>query len=123
MRLRRFLRVRGTLWEDGEFEPGIGWETERIARGPHPDPEAVLYLRDAHGRRVSEGPVGLRGRRLTGYLPLNADGRTVVLQHRDREIYRAELAERPPSIAVSAVEVGDDHRVRVSWRAEHEREL
>ena len=135
MRTRRFLRFAGTLWENDEFEPGVGWETERIARRPDPNPEYVLWLADADGQRLTAGAIELRGQacrvqddgmraaKVLGYLPLHPDGRTVVFQHRDRVLHRAELAERAPSITVSAVDIDDDQRVRVNWRAEHEREL
>ena len=133
---RRFVRFVGKLWESGEFEPAIGWETERIARRPRPDPDHRLQLVDDSGGVLVESAVELRvptcrvqgadgmtSARVVGYLPLHPDGRAVLLLRGERVLHRAELATERPRITIVDAEVGDDGCVRAHWQAEHDRPL
>jgi hypothetical protein len=50
-----WYRFAGRLWEDLTFEPGVGWETDTIARRPADgDGTFVLELLDARGQVVTD---------------------------------------------------------------------
>jgi hypothetical protein len=136
MATRRFLRFVGRLWETGEFEPGLGWETPRIARRPRPDPDHRLVLLDQAGAVLVEGAVELRAPTcrtagadgpavmpLVGCLPLHPDGRVVLLLRGDRVLHRSTLSAERPTISAPQLHVTADGRVRATWSAEHDRPL
>jgi hypothetical protein len=133
---RRFLRFVGKLWETGEFELGVGWETARIARRPLCTAGYALQLLDDAGNVLVEtsvelrGPTcrvqgtrGMTGQKVIGYLPFVANGRTVVFRQGDRIRYRTEVAASPPRIAITGLETNGEGRVHVRWEAEHARHL
>jgi hypothetical protein len=133
---RRFLRFVGKLWETGEFEPGIGWETERVARRPGASDGLLLRLLDARGNVLVEtgaqlrtpacrpgGTRGMRGERLVGYLPLHFQGRTVVLLRHGRPVYRVDLPKEAPRVAITGREIDKEGHVRLRWEAQHDRKL
>src|SRR5436309_2123796 len=112
---RGFLRFVGKLWETGEFEPGIGWETARIARRPSCTPGYTLELIDDAGNVLIEtgvelsepacrvqGTRGMTGQKVIGYLPLHAKGHSVVFRRGDRILHRTEIAASPPRIAITS---------------------
>lgn len=133
---RRYLRFVGKLWENGEFEPGIGWETTRIARNARSTPGYQLQLLDAAGDPLVDAGVELRagacgGRRgqgmashpVAGYLPLHPAGRTVVFRREATALHTVRLAAAPPRIAVGRVDLGGAGRVHLGWTVEHESPL
>jgi hypothetical protein len=132
---RRFVRVCGRLWENMQFEPEPGWETETVHRRPTPDEAYQLVLRDGQGRvLVSVSPgferqgcraaaESMRYDRLLGYVPMHPDAATLELGRDDRVIYRATLASAPPTVRISGLEMSADETVRVVWEAEHDRPL
>jgi hypothetical protein len=132
---RRYLRFVGKIWDTGEFEPGVGWETDRIARRTRCTPGHRLHLLNEAGYVVVEagvelragtcqiqGAPGMTSQRVVGYLPLHPAGRTVVLLKGDRVVHEVELSIAAPRIAITSVDVEDDC-VHVRWEAEHERVL
>jgi hypothetical protein len=133
---RRFLRVAGKLWETGEFEPAIGWETARIARRPVCAEGYSLQLLDDEGRLLLKtgvevrvplcrvrGARGVGGHRVNGYIPLVPNARALVFRQGARILYRTDLAPVPPQITITGVEAPGSDSVRVRWKAKHDREL
>ncbi|MEP6691046.1 MAG: hypothetical protein ABJD07_07805 [Gemmatimonadaceae bacterium] len=133
---RRFLRFVGKLWETGEFEPGIGWETERVARRPRAEDGLTLQLLSGDGDVLVEAGVEvrtplcrsgerreMRGQRLVSYLPLHADGRTVVLLRDGRAVHRVDLPQAAPRIRITSHDVDKTGRVHLRWDATHDRTL
>ncbi|MGH9889235.1 MAG: hypothetical protein ACREBE_27120 [bacterium] len=133
---RRFLRFVGKLWETGEFEPGIGWETECVARRPRATDGLMLRLLDAHGQVLVEtgaelrtpscrpgGTRGMQGERLIGYLPLHAEGRTVVLLRHGRPVYHVDLPKEAPRVTITSREIDKKGSVHLRWEAQHDRKL
>lgn len=133
---RRYLRFAGRLWENGEFVPGVGWETARIARRPRPTPGYRLQLLDGSadvlvdadvelrsGECGVRGTRGMSGGRVTGYLPLHPGGRAIAFRRGERLLYALELAAAPPRVAVTSVNVRADGQVELRWEAAHERPL
>ncbi|WP_207481758.1 hypothetical protein [Arenibaculum pallidiluteum] len=132
---RTFLRFVGKLWDDMRFEPGLGWETVRISRVPHPDEAFRLELLDEAGMvLVSAAPEVFRGdcraahnatraARVTGYIPFRNDAAAVVLRTESREIHRETLSRTTPSIEIKHVADLGNGRISVAWAAEHERPI
>lgn len=133
---RRFLRFAGKLWETGEFEPGVGWETVRIARRPSCAPGYSLELVDDAGNVLVEtgvelsesacrvqGTRGMTGSQVIGYLPLHAKGHTIIFRQSDRILHRTEIAASPPRIAITGLEIDKKGCVHIRWEAEHDRRL
>jgi hypothetical protein len=132
---RRFMRVCGRLWENMQFEPEPGWETETVHRRPTPDQTYQLVLRDEQRRVLVSVSPGLerqgcrmaaepmRYDRLLGYVPMHPDAATLELGRGDHVIYSATLASSPPTVRIISLEMPDDDTVRVVWEAEHVRPL
>lgn len=133
---RTFLRFAGKLWENGDFEPEYGWETERIARRPASHPDFRLELVDAAGAVLVERGVELRvstreaptadamtRARVVGYLPLRSNGSAVVLRNTGRLLYRTELAPARPRIERFDATIDHPGRLHVRWAAEHTQPL
>ncbi|SDY88897.1 hypothetical protein [Nitrosomonas sp. Nm58] len=133
---RTFLRFVGKLWENGEFEPGIGWETERIRRRPNPDPYHQLQIIDKMGNVLAAGSVELRtplcrsrgtdgmiGAKVVGYVALHPEGYAVVFRCGERILYRVELKPERPAITRITVKVDEDYRIHANWEAEHSQPL
>jgi hypothetical protein len=133
---RRFLRFVGKLWENGEFEPGIGWETTRISRRPVRADGYSLELLDDQDRVLVEAGVevrvpicrvkvarGMSGRRVNGYLPFVPNGRVLVFRKDERTFYRAAIAASAPRLSITSVKATSHGRVQVRWDARHDRDL
>jgi hypothetical protein len=134
---RRFLRFAGKLWETGEFEPGVGWETARIARRPRPTPGYRLQLLDETGGVLVEAGVKLLGggecrsrgtdsvtrQRVVGYVPLHGKARSLAFARDGRLLYGVKLAARATRIALTSLDLDTSGRLHVSWDANHDRRL
>lgn len=133
---RRYLRFVGRLWDSGEFEPGTGWETTRIARNSRPTPGYLLQLLDSSddllvdagvtlrtGACGGHGGRGMASRPVSGYLPFHPAGRTVVFRKEATVLHTASLAAAPPRIAVGQVDLGGAGRIHLAWAVEHENPL
>jgi hypothetical protein len=132
---RTFMRVCGRLWENMQFEPEPGWETETVHRRPTPDESYQLVLRDGQGRALVSVSPGLerqgcrmaaepmRYDRLLGYVPMHPDAATLELGRGDHVIYTATLASSPPTVRITSLEMPNDDTVRVVWEVEHDRPL
>ena len=131
---RRFLRFTGRLFENGEFEPETGWETEKVFARPEAGREVTVALCDADGQVLLRAPAGLdrsvcrragrgmRWDRIVAYVPMHPAGAVVELHRESQVIYRAELAPRRPEVAITRLDVRDD-AVTIAWRATHDRPL
>jgi len=133
---RTFVRFVGTLWENLDFEPGVGWETPRIARLPTPDPSYQLELLDEAGtvlvarspevrfrsQRARDGQ--MQAAKVLGYVPLRSGGTTIQLRHEGTIVYGTELARARPEVAITRL-AAERHgrRVRLTWAASHEKPL
>ena len=133
---RRFLRFVGKLWETGEFEPGVGWETARIARRPSCAAGHALQLLDDQDDVLVEtgvelhvsmcrvqGTRGVTGKKVIGYLPLLVKARAVVFRKGERVLHAVQLAAAQPRIAITSVDVDAAGCVHLRWEAEHDRRL
>jgi hypothetical protein len=132
---RTFLRFTGRLWDDMRFEPGLGWETVRIAHAPRRSPEFQLELLDDAERllagvspEVSYGDcrsvlTQMRWANVAGYLPFRAEAASIVFRKEQIVIHRERVAHQPPRIAIRTLQVAANGRVHVSWEASHERPL
>lgn len=133
---RTFVRFVGRLWETNEFELGVGWETQRIARRPRAAPDyqlelvsntsevlvqAGVELRENICMRV--GTAGTTAARVVGYMPLRPDGATIVFRRGERLLHSVELAPAPPRVAITGLEIDADETVHLRWEAEHDRPL
>jgi hypothetical protein len=136
MKNRRFLRFVGKLWETGEFEPGIGWETTRISRRPCCTTGYTLQLLDGAGKVLVEagieqrvptcqvqGTHGVTGKKIIGYLPFDGRGRKIIFRQGDLIRYQIEIAATSPHIEITSLEIDGNGCVHVRWNAEHERAL
>lgn len=130
---RRFLRFVGKLWETGEFELGVGWETARIARRLSCTPGYTLTLLDNISNVLVETGVevtvpacqvqemrGITGQKVVGYLPLHPEGRKIVFRHGEQILHRSEIAASSPRISITGLETDTEDRVHVRWEAEHD---
>ncbi len=133
---RKFLKFAGKLWENGEFEPAIGWETQRIAQRPHADPDHQLQVVDDLGNVLVEGAVELRiaacrtrgtdgmtGAKVIGYVPLHPEGRSVVFRRGGRVLYKVELEPERPLIMQIDVKVDENGCIHARWETKHSRPL
>jgi hypothetical protein len=129
---RPFLRIFGHLRADGEFEPAPGWETTRIARRCHPDPEFSLQLLDDAGVVVAKGAVERRKgfcddqamcsasrERLSGHIVLHPRGTTLVLSRDQEVIHKTPICAEKPRIHSLRVTARGNDDWMVQWEAEH----
>ena len=133
---RGFIRFVGKLWETDEFEPGIGWETEHIARRPLADPDYQLQLvSESEGVMVEAGVelrvdkcvgMGADGpfvARVIGYLPLRPGGSSIVFRRGERVLYQVAFAASPPRVVITSLDIDDKKTVHLHWKAKHDRPL
>ena len=128
---RTFFRFHGRLFENDEFEHLPGWETESIAaRPPQGSGEYTVELRDEQGDLLVAVPVEvdfsrvavrseeeMKYVRVVAYLPVHPASARVVFRHGERELFREELAEKPPTIEIRrARSMGE--RIDVEWEAD-----
>jgi hypothetical protein len=128
---RVYLFFRGILWENLEFEPVVGWETEFIEHRPATgDGTFLLDLNDPDGRTMltvspevdfwrttTVNSTGMAFDDVRAYVPLVEGARELVFRRGDQVISREEIADEPPTIEIT--EVGNETRGRVhlSWGA------
>lgn len=133
----RLLRFYGTLFENMVFEPWPGWETERIA-GPRPEGgngTYVLELLSEEGKVLisvspqvtMREPCFIEGESrwadIAIYVPLHPDARELVFRRKDLELYRTEIAPRPPRLQLGKPTKLAKDRVRIRWNATHSQPL
>jgi hypothetical protein len=134
------LRFTGVLREDHHFIHVPGWETARVIERPESgDGSYVVDLLDADGKVVSRvSPVidfrapedpdasGLRLADVMVYVPMHPSARVLTF-HRvtpeELEIFRADIATRPPMIRELVVDGDPPGALRLRWRSGHDREV
>jgi hypothetical protein len=132
------IRFTGVLREDHRFIHVPAWETARVFERPESgDGAYAVDLVDGEAKVVSrvspriefrppEDPEGggLYLADVLAYVPVHPSARLLVfrrLEPDELEIYRAELAPRPPSIEKLHVEGDPSGDFRLEWSSEHDR--